>query len=320
MAEQADPQWVRSGWGHRVDSQDEAFRAIMRIVSLASNRQYVWRGSTDRRYRVRSSLLRELIVDESDPLPDEVLIRQNELAILREAREWSLAVEMGPLASDLYLLAHLQHHGLPTRLLDVTYNPMTALWFACEGKDDVGGVLFAFDVTSLPTYPTIDPQQRQTYGLQSEPLAWTLRYALRQSALNSQPFLVRPTVPDARMAAQEGLFLSGVVPMNHPVGGIDGLPIQLGPPPGREKLAVLFDEGRRRVGRPTKLPFCALVIPPELKKTIRNHLTALNRRRSVMYPDVDGFRDAYRGDHLDLDLDSVRPVVSAYDDVDAGAS
>jgi hypothetical protein len=318
MAEQVDPQWVRNGWGHRVQTQDEAFRAIMRIVSLASNRQYVWRGSTDRRYRVRSSLLRELIVDEADPLPGELLMRRNELAILREAREWGLAVEMGPLASDLYLLAHLQHHGLPTRLLDVTYNPMTALWFACEGKDDVGGVLFAFDVTSLPTYPTIDPQQRQTYGLQSEPLAWTLRYALRQSALHSEPFLVRPTVPNARMAAQEGLFLSGVVPVTGPGDGIDGLPMQLGSPPGKEKLAALFGEGRRQAGRPTRLPFCALVIPADLKATIRNHLTALNRRRSVLYPDVDGFRDAYRGSHVDLDLGAVRSVVSAFDDEDAG--
>ncbi|SFC64145.1 FRG domain-containing protein [Klenkia taihuensis] len=317
MAEQVDPQWVRGGWGYRVQTQDEAFRAIMRIVSLAPGRQYVWRGSTDRRHRVRSSLLRELIVDEAEPLPDELLVRQNELAILREARAWGLAPEVGPLASDLHLLAHLQHHGLPTRLLDVTHNPMTALWFACEGEDDVGGVLLAFDVTGLPTYPASDPQQ-QTGGLPSEPLAWGLRRALRLSALHAQPFLVRPTVPDARTAAQEALFLSGVVPRTGPGGGIDGLPIQLGRPPGKEKLTVLFGEGRRQAGRPTKLPFCALVVPPDLKATIRNHLTALNRRRSVLYPDVDGFRDAYRGSHVDLDLGAVRSVVSAHDDVDAG--
>jgi hypothetical protein len=316
MAEQVDPGWVRSGWGHRVESQDEAFRAIMRIVSLAAGRQYVWRGSTNSKYRVRSSLLRKLIVEESEPLPNETLMRQHELAILREAREWGLAIEMGPLASDLYLLAHLQHHGLPTRLLDVSDNPMTALWFACEGNDEVPGALFAFDATSLPTYPTIDPQQRQTYGLQSDPFAWTLRYALRQSALYSKPFLVRPTIPNARMQAQEGLFLSGIVPTVDTAGGIDGLPIQLGTPPGKEKLAALFGEGNRQAGRPASLPFCAVVIPARLKATVRNHLTALNRRRSVMYPDVDGFREAYRGDYVDLH--PLPTVVSAYDDEDAG--
>ncbi|SDG76115.1 FRG domain-containing protein [Klenkia brasiliensis] len=314
MAEQADPQWVRSGWGHRVESQDEAYRAVMRIVSLAPHRRYVWRGCTSSRLRVRSGLLRELVVDEADPLPDELLVRQNELAILRAARAWGPGT--GPAATDLDLLAHLQQHGLPTRLLDVTDNPMTGLWFACEGGDDVSGVLLALDVTGLPTYPTTDP--RQGSGGPAEPPARSLRQALRRSALDARPFLVRPAVPSARMAAQEGLFLSGVVPAFAPQCGVDGLPLRLGTPPGREKLAVLFGERQRRAGRPTRLPLCALVVPPGLKATIRNHLTALNRRRSVLYPDVEGFRDAYRGDHVDLDLDAVRPVVSAHDDVDAG--
>lgn len=58
VSEQFDPGWVRSGWGHSVRSQDEAFRAISRIVSLSANRRYVWRGSTNSKYRLRSSLLR----------------------------------------------------------------------------------------------------------------------------------------------------------------------------------------------------------------------------------------------------------------------
>ena len=316
MSEQLDPGWVRSGWGHSVRSQDEAFRAISRIVSLAANRRYVWRGSTNSKYRLRSSLLRHLIVAEDEPLPNETYVRQHELAILREARGWGLATEMGPLASDLYLLAHLQHHGLPTRLLDVTYNPMTALWFACESGDDRPGTLFAFDATAMPTYDTVDPHQRQTYGLQSEPFAWSLRSALRQSALQSQPFLVRPTVPNARMQAQEGLFLSGVVPTAASASGIDGLPLRLGPAPGKDKLATLFGEGNRQAGRPARLPFCALVIPARLKRTIRDHLTALNRRRSVLYPDVDGFRDAFRGEHLALH--PLPDVIPAQDDAEAG--
>lgn len=317
VSDQVDPGWVRNGWGHRVDTQDEVFRAVSRIVSLSAQRRYVWRGCTDSAFRVRSSLLRELIVDDGEPLPNELLVRQHEVAILREARAWGLVLDLGPLASDLYLLAHLQHHGLPTRLLDVTYNPMTALWFACEGADDRPGVLFAFDATSLPTYDTIDPQQAQTWGLVAEPLTWSLRRALRQSALRSQPFLLRPTVPDPRMRAQEGLFLSGAVPAAGSSGGIDGLPVRLGTPPGRARLAALFGEGNRRSGRPANLPFCALVVPARLKATVRNHLTALNRTRSVLFPDVDGFRDAYRRDHVELH--PLPDVVTADRDTEAGS-
>ncbi len=41
-------------------------------------------------------------------------------------------VEGGQLVDDFQLLADLQHFGVPTRLVDVTSNPMTALWFATE--------------------------------------------------------------------------------------------------------------------------------------------------------------------------------------------
>ena len=313
MAAQADPRWTSNGWGYRVTSQDQTFRAITRIISLSAGRRYVWRGGTNSSHRIRSSLLRDSIIDESEPLPSETQLRRRELAIVREAREWGLMREVGPLASDLHLLAHLQHHGVATRLLDVTYNPMTALWFACE-KGEESGVLFAFDVTDVPAYDTIDPHQPQTYGLAGNPLEWSLRHALAVSARSGSPFLVRPTLPSARMQAQEGLFISGVVPLDPSPTGIDGLPVSLGQAPGPEKLANLFS-GERGAGRPARLPFCAIVIPAGIKKKVKGHLTALNRRPSTMYPDVDGFRNALRDG--DVPVYPLPDAVSAYDDADA---
>lgn len=59
--------------------------------------------------------------------------------------------------NDLQLLALLQHNGLPTRLLDVTANPLTAPWFACMSKPSRDGLLIAFNVS---TYPEIMPEQK----------------------------------------------------------------------------------------------------------------------------------------------------------------
>lgn len=284
-----------TGWSIRPETAEELWSFIgAATFGLGTKNRVVWRGLPSSAYDISSSLIRELRT--SGDLTEQRL-REREVEILTLARRWDIGLAEHGSASDLHLLAKLQHHGAPTRLIDVTYNPLTALWFACadEGQRNKDGVLAVLSVTDMAERISSE-LPKLTYD--TVPVPWTasLVSGLRKAKKTSGAILVEPRPRDDRMKAQEGLFLTGVVPESQTEGPIVGLPFS----PLAKMLSLALPgiargtvttEGQEFSG----LAVAGIIISPALKEQLLPILDrTFNRSQRTMYPDIPGFVEAYR--------------------------
>ncbi len=86
----------------------------------------------------------------SDAQAQEVAIKITSEAkrLLRLARGHGHDIHDGQVMSELPLMARLQHAGASTPMLDVTLDPMVALFFACQSEPEEDGLLLAIDARS----------------------------------------------------------------------------------------------------------------------------------------------------------------------------
>lgn len=112
----------------------EGFVRKIRNVTADEDEVLLYRGHSDRRnYRLVPSLLRERRYTDA------------EHTILRELVSTHPA-EFAADSTTLEQLVRVQHYSLPTRLLDVTWNPLVGLYFAAKNGDGPPAEVVVFRV------------------------------------------------------------------------------------------------------------------------------------------------------------------------------
>ncbi len=163
---------------------DPVWLDFLDFVGLRNQRYVYFRGHADTSY--------ELIpgIGRPDRMPpggwSQSAERELLLAFKREARRYEAGIGF----SDLAWMALAQHHGLPTRLLDWTTNPLTAAWHAVNAKDGAEAAVHVIHIDPDNVYDEEDPV-RPMPGLFSG---------------TTDPFLARVPAVAARITAQQGLF------------------------------------------------------------------------------------------------------------------
>ncbi len=110
---------------------------IKAIMSLTNNeqQQFIYRGQPSSKFDVSSSAYREVCKMRGDTEINADDIKRYHQLLLEQAHKINSEEEKKLSSSPFELLAILQHGGAKTGLIDFSYNPLVALFFACQSND-----------------------------------------------------------------------------------------------------------------------------------------------------------------------------------------
>lgn len=257
------------------------------------NETVFFRGHSSVRYDIKPSLFREQKwLDNEKLMYYELLNRCPE--------------EFDRLSRHIDILAKMQHYALPTRLLDITKNPLVALYFAAQNTKEKVGVVLTFMprnqnikysnsdtvaiLTSLPAFSK--DEQMDLYhastGKKDEFGEHTLN-RLAAEVLNEKPFVAKidekdlnsalicvPTQTNKRVIAQDGAFIvCGLFPEIYEPKGY-----------GDEKTLIDMQFKIR-----SKISACFVIN----KKHILEELDHIGVNKATMFPEIDTVSSYIKG-------------------------
>ena len=168
-------------------------------------KSYIYRGQENEAWRVTSSAYRRL-EKQSSPvsgalsgfLPDLFVGYLKQIVDEVQLKYPSTYTDLSPLEC----MAHLQHNKVATGLIDFTFNPLVALWFACDNREKTSGKVLVLenDSETIEEITTKDSlQQNIDEFFDVDQVQWYLW----------APTLDSLAVDTQRMTMQQSVFLFG---------------------------------------------------------------------------------------------------------------
>lgn len=116
---------------------------VLKRIHLTT-KTMIYRGQANSEWEITSSAYRELSKDGNNSVAPSILRDYHNRLIegVRRLHDISISNE-----DDITILSQLQHNKAKTILIDYTYNPLAALWFACSDKSNEGvdGCVYAVE-------------------------------------------------------------------------------------------------------------------------------------------------------------------------------
>lgn len=246
-----------------------------------------FRGQACSEWGLTSSLYRLLDATDNLGVDSESEMADAERGVISAARSPHIGIGRG--VSPLELLAVLQHHGVPTRLIDMSTDWRVALYFACNELDSEDGRLFFIFVDQDSRTPALLDSEKNVE------LNWWqgAENAFNESVWRSSVFPVLFPFFDVRMISQRGYFIVGGLPENgahlgvscdgvgpRDVRNVSSLSIQFPKLEYRDQWGKVF----KGVARSPRASAMTLRIPAEFKPGIRRMLWKDGVFRDSLYP------------------------------------
>lgn len=190
-------------WKSSLQNAEQAARdivsAALYLHSTFKDEVWLWRGQANSKFGLEPGMHTRVRQSKRSEPEDNILSATQHL--LRVARQARLDEKAGLRLPDLALLAALQHHGAATPLLDVTTDPLIALWMVAFASADEPSAL---DGNAGRLFAVLRPPcERWIQPLDARPFS-----AIDEQAKDTYLWYRAPEVTE-RLRIQRGSFILG---------------------------------------------------------------------------------------------------------------